>query len=130
MTAKASPMDFDKMPAGHEMDALVAEKVMGLKVVEDPVSHRGLAIGRADTFGSDLPYYSINIADAWRTLEKFAVEMMVFKVGSNRDADERIFYDCLIGFGDHGWPAVVKGSAVGDTAPLAICRAALKAVSE
>lgn len=120
-----------ELPAGRELDALVAEKVMQVSVCKCP-SEGDL---RISAFGVDSKgwfkgcercrkehprRYSEDIAAAWEVVEKL-------KGGFSLDTD-------------HGKPAswcvnwIVVGEtpkhvvAHGDTAPLAICLAALKAV--
>lgn len=111
---------LDNMPAGREMDALVAEKVMGCWVkvrtlgTDSPTrlwscgctgekSHNGPA-------GSGLLPYSTDIAAAWEVVEKLARPLTLVFHHDGR-------WDCTFAGGEH---------ALGDTAPLAICRAAAK----
>lgn len=101
-------IDIDKLAAGRELDILVAEKVFGLTVVPDPVTLRGVSIGEAGQNGEDLPKYSADIAAAWKVLEQFPSSCLS-KAGN---------WSCMI----------ANGPGVADTAPLAICRAALKAL--
>ena len=125
-------MNTDEMPAGRELDALVAEKVMGFCLC--PYDPKWM---RADT-GSGIwidgdtwrctdhgkpaftPWrsYSTDIAAAWEVVEKMRED-----------------YEPRIELWDEGWEVTIltgtdRGSASGRalTAPLAICRAALKAV--
>jgi hypothetical protein len=117
-------MNIDTMPAGQELDALVAEKVMGWDIhFKDPELRGGKEHWRDHERSTNwLPEQwcpSSDISAAWEVLEK------VQDVGS------------LERFGGFGWrcevhsvsPNFVDCAAEGDTAPLAICRAALKAVS-
>lgn len=116
-------MDINTMPAGPEMDALVAEKVMGHKVgfpftdspdegwVKDPNSMVG-------GYKCRLPRYSTDIAAAWEVVEKMKSTWgeFILKYG-----------ECLVRdrWGLHlAWCSPVCG--YGETAPLAICRAAIK----
>jgi len=130
------------MPAGRELDALVAQYVLGHKlctgdqaivltnkafpdrpgwetwyiddwhILEDPIPDAGL---------ERLPYYSTDIAAAWQIAEKLRL--------------------CLIPRVDGGWNALpwedVRGSGPlpasagsAHTAPLAICHAVLKTVEK
>ena len=100
------------MEAGRELDALVAEKVMGAKVV----------------FVENVPYYSTDIAAAWEVVNHLLChgwdEKYFFRLHyDNVDLWDASFYK--ESSSDGGGPDV-WGTA--DTAPLAICLAALKAV--
>lgn len=108
------------MKAGRELDALVAEKVMGWDLV--PTRHlvrlryfrQPGTDSRAARERCYLPRYSEDIAAAWGVVEKLS-------------GYERKLEECSEGWcftfeaGEEFW-----GQA--DTAPLAICLAALKAV--
>ena len=129
------------LPAGRELDALVAEKVMGLSV-EDYRYPMGWKRGKAHSWAEEdvvlwgnilcilnpdgtrkllddgfhvvVPYYSTSIAAAWELVIK--LDKYVFAVSRSY----RGWY------GDFSLEETHIGLA--DTAPLAICRAALKAV--
>lgn len=110
------------MNAGRELDALVAEKVFGWEVdwavptyptvdmkriSDDPVAV-GLRTG-------SIPPYSTDIAAAWQVGESLSAKGHWFEIRRRPDG----------GY----WAAFGEGmSAEADTAPLAICLAALKAV--
>jgi len=64
------------MKPGREMDALVAEKVMGLRVVDDPVSHRGVSVGEAGALGTDLWPYSTDDGAALTVMEALSKSAM------------------------------------------------------
>lgn len=120
--------------AGRGLDALVAEKVMGFSWRAFPngralkPSHSPAPI--ADKFVqlhphewglAAVPYYSTNIADAWLIVEKVdnrnavAKEMGVLTLSLTRY--------------DNSYTArFFNSGATAETAPLAICLAALKAV--
>jgi hypothetical protein len=87
------------MPAGREMDALIAERVF--KTTED------------DDWGSDgLLSFSTDIAAAWQVVEKLKPNYPLL--------DMYCIGDWASSFGDGEW-----GYGYAETAPLAICRAAL-----
>jgi len=100
------------MPASREMDAWIAE-IVGW-VIEDftAISPRGSKWAR-NAHGDDdwLPYYSTDISAAWEVVDKYT-DAVVEKVG------------------DHYCVNLFVSSACAETAPLAICRAALFAVME
>ena len=122
-----------EMNAGRELDALIAEKVMGLAGVRD---------GKSWLYGDNwtyhkkgvlclVPHYSTQIADAWQVAEKMWPLVQgggygTYRVLLNRrDGDNK--YVCEFAIDpDGGWSTHARAEA--PTAPLAICLAALKAV--
>jgi len=142
------PMNIDNMPAGRELDALVAERVMGLKwdpercricgwplamtrdhgCMEGDCSMRPVPATRADA----PPPYSTDIAAALPVWQK------AFPVGS----EDRSGFPGLIQRNDGWYCTLFYGNgepmqqtdgarlwlSKAETAPLAICRAALKSV--
>ena len=144
------------MNAGRELDALVAEKVMGIPPLEiirrangDFDEIRGwpecpIDQSEEDAYGAlDKPggknlifwfpkTYSTSIADAWLVVEKMGswhgFTFMVFHEKEwRRDRDsEALVWRC--GWFEWGWDGPEsRAASVADTAPLAICLAALKA---
>ena len=135
-------MRIDEMPAGHEMDALITEKVMGFTLyigdeIPDGHEHQCLQPGevpeiwlkeRIDHGGfyryckhcGNMPEYSTDIADAWRVVEKMG--NYLFACGRNDNGMwEACFFSVNSGIGK-------LSEGHGDTAPLVICRAGLKAL--
>lgn len=107
------------MEAGPELNALVAEKVMGLK----NVGMRNHVQGE-DLFGEDqdgdtvwVPAYSTDIAAAWLVVDKMRQNGRVYLQGRLNSWTFRCSPDGIELF-----------EADAPTAPLAICRAALAAV--
>ena len=144
-------MDPDKIPAGRELDALVAEKAMGGKWIRfseadypDPDESDGrvhaFLVVRPDDIDSFIgpsrwknnyvldsgeckrdrvswvPRYSEDIAAAFEIMAKLGI--CLGKIGKEWSA--AIPPGCLCGF----------EVTIAETAPLAICRAALKAALE
>lgn len=131
MTEHDAP-NWRDLPAGHELDRLVAERVMGV----------------TDFEGWEMPHYSSHITPAWAVVERLRQAGWLVRVQEMPDgfpwlldADDpraRVYKRavCLLQwvrldtrrdmqrFLWH-WP---KGFA--DTAPMAICRAALESVEE
>ena len=121
-------MNYDEMPAGREMDVLVAERVMGLELREMEIAIGGIVGGPGKIIKEKLwvpkngpPGYVLNgclkeystyISAAWEVLEKFPR----FDLSRYRG---KLY---CIGIGDD--------ETLAPTAPLAICRAALKSVEE
>ena len=136
-------MTHDEINAlsGRELDALVAEKVMGMMT---RLSEGGEYIGRFDiSEPGDLvydipddpygvryvPHYSTDIAAAWLAVEKLEQDQreILFKItrlGSSMKTliFQAEFRECRGSF-KHYWSDTA-------TAPLAICRAALMAVQK
>ena len=130
--------DIDAMPAGREMDALVAERVMGwvhftwkgysyfLPQNEIPGPDVQLMIYP----GRPVPLYSTDIAAAWLVVDKMGLSLVRvdaarWLVGQYRESE---YLDTEMGCIDGHFH--YAGFAVSDTAPLAICRAALKLSNE
>ena len=66
------------MKAGRELDALVAEKVMGFPVKIGDITGEPYHA----QFGYSMPNYSTDIAAAWEVLEKFT-DVDLEKAGDN-----------------------------------------------
>jgi Phage ABA sandwich domain len=99
----------------REIDRLVAEKVMGLKIDDYyfVLDEKGLREG-------ELLNYSTNIEDAWRVVERF--DKTDFRVIRNYSGN----YSAGLMYWNKD--TMVKFEAKAETAPLAICLAALKSV--
>lgn len=110
-------MNIDEFEAGRELDALVAEKVMGRILIPDEVLKHTSA-----TNFEDIPAYSTDISAAWQVVEKMLelgayVDIGIDKYGAQVQLDNY----------DGKWES---GESIrADNAPLAICRAALKALA-
>ena len=98
---------------GREFDALVAERVMGWPKAYDAEADVWYSI-TAD----EIPRYSTDIAAAWEV-----VGHLTQMPGFN-SIDLRIEPDCVIA---EAWIYSRAKTVEGDTAPHAICLAALKA---
>ncbi len=150
-----TPEEIDQLPAGREMDALIAEKIFNLKPATfvEIGSISGMVIyfkceeGNGNTRGYypgnyrdnprvPLDHYSTNIKAAWEV-----VEQMVARMGyQNPDfewsgplfkPEHRYLNQSRLG--ETCWYVLLEMNGfrewiMADTAPLAICRAALKAV--
>lgn len=124
---------MDEMQAGRELDALIAEKVMGLVwdethcricgwklsatveqgCVKDSCSLRPPPSRRAD----EPPHYSTDIAAAWQVVEKISSYSLTVIITNHMAAE--------------GWNVEILGleediGADATTAPEAICLAAQK----
>ena len=116
-----------RLPAGQELDALVAEKVVGLIPGKDWHSPC------FDVMFCDRPCppYSTSIAAAWAVVDKVWKTLPLCTHGTYRFMLNRRepYGEYVCEFApdaDGDWTTHATGQA--DTAPLAICRAALKAV--
>jgi hypothetical protein len=101
------------MKSGRELDALVAEKVMGIKDVRIT---KGLGpvydfTGTQGMPRKTVPHYSTDIAAAWDVINQHHFAINLHRVGA-------------------AWYVKLDGEfeAAGESAPHAICLAALKAV--
>ena len=124
------------MDAGRELDALVAEQVMRLSVVplalcyEERNADDGrdgwsgfycprCGVGESDSHTTCAAPYSTSIAAAWLVVEHLIIGKYCILVGSFRGR-------WSVQITDNGNMVVIQEAA---TAPLAICRAALKVVT-
>ena len=112
------------MKAGRELDALVAEKVMGMRPgTED------CWVDPASSYGGQLPlaHYSTDIAAAWAVVENIKSlhpddrEELTFAM--NYYPEDKIWRFGWESYGEFG-----QFSGDAETAPHAICLAALAAV--
>lgn len=135
------------IPAGREMDALILEKVFGYvwrtfsgnSILFHPDDNRGhwWVEGKTGTPDYDslrfisnnhktmpiVPNYSTKIGDAWEVVEKLRLMVRPSVIAGKWIAAEfiRVYLSGK-------WEGVLEVTA--DTAPLAICRAALLAVMD
>lgn len=122
-------MDIDNMQAGRELDAMVAEKVFGLTIewseidiIETPlIKNQPISKQLRDKYDEVglVPFYSMVIEDAWLVVEKCSIHTLRRIVAN--EPDNQALWQAMI-YADESL------SGIADTAPLAICRAALKAV--
>lgn len=129
-------MDVDKLKAGRALDRLIAEKVMGCHVTKRPKGTFDLIVpGGVNSVDwveeegawSGMPSYSTDISSAWEVVERIlAIEkkkktyLPVFLVEAAPDGCSAVLQV------EMGCQIVIENAS---TAPLAICRAALKAAA-
>ena len=115
------------MPAGPEMDALIAELVMGWKWAVDECEHPTLNDGRCLKPDGIVVYFrpSRQIADAWQVVEYLRGQPWYRGVSVTDAPTQGGSYTCEI-WTKRGGMMGREVEYVADTAPLAICRAALK----
>ena len=117
--------DIRNMEAGRELDALVAEKVMGWQWYD---GHGTAGPSYWETQGGEFAHFgefepSTDIAAAWEVVEKMAELVGPISVAWGSFGTEGNMASVMAFMGNP--PGVVA-----PTAPLAICRAALLAVME
>jgi len=117
-------MSEDELRAGRELDALVAEKVMGWGCIGfDKIGNvwAGVSLNRNGQ-QEVIHYYSENIAAAWQVVEKMKENPNMFMEFANN-----VEYVC----GAHNYFPDGNGWVIlKNLTPLKICRAALKAMME
>ena len=111
----APAVSIDELQAGRELDALVAEKVMGCRMT----ANRNVL--EADGRITPVKAYSFDIALAWLILTSFQWPRQLTRLQRTDTGNWR----CDIELHGGDGPTV---SAYHVDAPVAICRAALKAV--
>jgi len=106
----------------RKIDRLVAENVMGWELTYYTTTDEPKLEGiKADGKMDEVPNYSTNIADAWQVVEKLIDKDYDFSIyNHNKEFNVEIN---IVEDDKHLW---FYGEA--DSAPLAICLAALKAV--
>ena len=120
--------DILSLPASRELDALVAEKVMGWTLLPCPVhqprecSFGGQAPGEREP--AHIPPYSTSIAAAWEVVEHIKHDVSMYV--NHTDAKKPTI--CVVIAEPKPYNGMMLPCGEADTAPLAICRAALKAV--
>jgi hypothetical protein len=117
--------DYATMDAGPEMDLLIHEKVMGLSITELPGLTPGVirleagAVNLVGPWRPDAARYSSDIAHAWEVVERLKDDC---NISIKNDQGEVVEWYVEI---QRLKPAYSEHSAGAETAPLAICRAAL-----
>jgi len=119
------------MPYNRELDALIAERVMGLEVVKNKKG--GWSIGPADYYDSygemimynRLPNYSYDIAAAWEVVEKLRNKTTAVSLATLWDQSlDKMQWIAKVEF----WGTDKFEFAVADEAPEAIALVSLKAM--
>lgn len=113
---------------GPRLDALVAEKVFGCTPYIGPSAQYECGCSPMNPEHETMinswcviPKYSTSIADAWQVVEKIEKD---FAIQISSDGDAKIIWYCYLENEDKG----VWVNEKADTAPHAICLAALKAI--
>lgn len=120
---------MDTMAAGRELDALVAERLFGLRFERAPEgSFAGDLYGFSPLFVDDVMHfaperYSTDIAPAWDVVEAMAARGWTFTLIWDTLCEKRnaeAWFEHPI--------STAKASAIRTEAPAAICLAALRAL--
>lgn len=131
---RSAGMEIDNLEAGRELDALVAEKVMGWTLGKPHLLHGYLMHGSVEiecwegslkdnvTQTKDSWHPSTDIRWAWEVVEK--LKRYGFELGYQFDESGELEWDASFDMERHSEAHCVYAP----TAPLAICKAALKAV--
>lgn len=125
----------------REIDALVAEKVMGYAKPENVNGEIGFTehfIGTGTSRFHVLPHYSTEIAAAWKVVERLKEAGWVVEIrtwGASTPQGPKTLATLWKEWTTQGYgrtrPQLMRGDSLqvpGDTAAHAICRAALKSV--
>lgn len=131
-------MDIDKLEAGCGLDELVAEKVMGYK--QDgagnllPPEFVGSALSAIAVSGA--PSFSTEMWAAWEVVERLVDDGhcpgLIFDDNGHWALPLEGTQNCPMGPGpqDIATSFFIEGDMWAETAPLAICRAALRLYNE
>jgi hypothetical protein len=117
------------MKPGRELDALVAEKVMGWVLYQ---RQPDVYLAYTDPGGSlrlpeEIPFYSTDMAAAWLAEEKLVVDGFTFELYRDPPApDRRAWFETLV-IVRRGREYSYIGKSETGSAPHAICLAALRA---
>ncbi|OMD34799.1 BC1872 family protein [Paenibacillus odorifer] len=123
--------EIQGMKPGREMDALIAEKVLGwtdIRRVNPAVIHSFSADGNHANFGFSpvlykhvpFPLYSTDISAAWEVVEKLRIAVTPQSIGAPEELSYMAEYENA--------PYVELKRVFAKTAPEAICKCALLAV--
>ena len=112
-------MDFDEMPAGREMDSLVAEHAMGRHCFCD-ADPANCEVHHPDVL---LPY-STDIEAAWQVMDELGLSLICGSDKVWHCGRFDLWFE--VGPGDLFDWIYGNDEGVSYSAPLAICRAALK----
>lgn len=99
----------------YEINALIAEKVLGFEVRDGNIVR--------DQKRSGIPSYSTKIEWAWKVVEKLR-ETKIFSLYDAWDENDNPIFGANFQYND--MYHVINYEAYAETAPLAICKAALK----
>ena len=119
------------LPAGRELDALVAEKVFGLAVDRVQFATADTTGYKSDDgFRYPVPRYSRDIASAWGVVDKLTKDGYAFQFNAMAECGAR--FDPT---GDDGcwedWEVQHEDQELPlESAPLAICQAAILTILE
>ncbi len=115
------------MIPGRELDALISSKVLGIDTVK--IEGKGRQTLFQDGFGKSIPRYSESIEAAWLVVEKlnFILAPQYVPGPGDRPRNGWAVYGKVQDLYEdvYSWPGDKMALAVAETAPHAICLAAL-----
>lgn len=136
--------DNENLKPGRELDAIIAEKVMGLDVVKNSLCHplekeqyfNYLVFeAGADSGGTACPEYSTDIGDAWKIVEKLDLFSRYYLTRTpegtfaGQNGNYKIMTYESDDMGSIGEMSLFT-YAEAPTVPMVICLAALKSISK
>jgi hypothetical protein len=113
------------LPAGRELDALVAEKVMGLEIEKIANGHMWFRDGV--TLRSPIPHYSTDIAAAWHVVEHLNAQSITVEITALVSRANRSVRHIVYTYNNE--TCMPRDQAIESSAPYAICVVALKALA-
>jgi hypothetical protein len=118
------------MDAGRELDALVAERVMAWRRCHEEPPGSGYWEGRRpenllSLVLDEVPRFSTDLVAAWQVAENMSIAGLYLTLSQHADDEWEAWFHRHI---SHRRYNLDQFSALGDTAPHAICLVALTAV--
>lgn len=120
-------MSEQELPPGRALDAQIAETVMEMGSQWTVQQQSDGTFTPTGEVWYQCPEFSTDIRDAWQVVERIETKGWFVEVGwcNAQYGPERRAW-CYVG--EYGCDELYVGEAYENTAPLAICRAALKAL--
>lgn len=124
---------MSEMKPGRELDALIAERVMGYRRLEAYPFREGFPCfvnpSGLEIYPSMIPEYSTSIAAAWEVVNEMQGNKWVFRIQSPYCNVIPGAWEAFFGY-KHVNEDTFMEARRAETAPHAICLAALKAVGK
>lgn len=118
-------MSDEELSAGRELDVLIAEKVMGLEIEKIANGHMWFRDGV--TLRSPISHYSTDMGAAWQVVRHLNAKLITVEITALVSVANRTTRYIVYTYNHE--TAMPRDQATEDSAPLAICLVALKAVS-
>ena len=127
-------MNYDELAAGRDTDALIAERVMGRIIYRGPVPQEDLQI--LEDGGSWIGVPGLGLQPTTETCPRYSTDIAAaFQVAEAMSTRFGMQLSLDMWGGDPWWAEfadrqyIYGAQSTATTAPLAICRAALKALA-